>query len=122
MNVVFEQFLVVSSRDYDRFSERGKNDYTESGVHLYDVNQLVPVIIKGQGCLANARISAITITQSGTTVTFTLTEIAKATSEAAYNMYKNQVSAGNSSTGDKYEDAKDSVIPGIYTGSSRKFR
>ena len=87
-----------------------------------DGTHILPVIIKGKGCLANARISAITITPSGTTVTFTLTEIAKATSEAAYNMYKNQVSAGNSSTGDKYEDAKDSVIPGIYTGPSRKFR
>jgi hypothetical protein len=121
MNVKFNQFIVCEKRDYSRFSARGKNDFTEPGVILYEIGSLVPVIIKGEGCLANAKISAITIRSTGTTVTFELTEIAKGTADAAYNLYRNglnsNLNSGNSA--DIYEDAKDSVIPGVFSGKSK---
>lgn len=120
MNVNFNQFIVVGKDDWNRFDEKGKNDYTESGVILYPIGGLVPVIIKGKGCLANAKIHKITISDRGTTVTFTLTTIAKSTSEAIYDIYRNGVNAGTSSSSDKFEDSKDAVIPGVFT-SKYKF-
>lgn len=119
MNVKMNQYIVVSKDDYNRFSERGKNDFTENGVILYPIGQLVPVIIKGKGCLANARIHSITITEKGTTVTFTLTSIAKSTSDAVYDMYRNSVNSTIDKSDDRFEDAKDAVIPGLYSGRSR---
>lgn len=119
MNVQFNQWIVVSKDDYNRFDEKGKNDFTESGVILYPIGGLVPVIIKGKGCLANAKIHKITISERGTTVTFSLTTIAKSTSEAVYDMYRNGVNSSIGTSTDKYEDSKDSMIPGVFSGKYR---
>lgn len=124
MNVQINQFIVISKADFDRLNTRGVSDFTESGVILYPVGTLVPVIVKGKGCLANADIKSITITEKGTTVSFVLTEIASSTADAAYNMYRNQISAyaGSGNSGDIYEDAKDQVIPGMYTSNKKGSR
>ena len=83
MNVQLNQFIVISKAAFDRLNTRGVSDFTESGVILYPVGTLVPVIVKGKGCLANADIKSITITEKGTTVSFVLTEIASSTADAA---------------------------------------
>lgn len=110
------KILVVSKSDYNRFSAKGKNDYTESGVTLYEPETVIPVVVKGLGCMANARIHKVTITAAGTTVTFTFEEIAKSTSDAVYTLYKNY-NVQKSDVSTKF-DTDDAGIPGIYTASS----
>lgn len=116
MNFTIGQYLVVAPSEYERFG-RGKNDYTLSGLFIYQPGSVVPIIVETKGCREAAKITKVVLNESSTTVTFTIVDLPEEMGEQMYSYYMN-TSAGSNAT-DKYQASKSQLIPGIYQGKNR---
>lgn len=108
----FRGNMVVSSNEWDKMSHVDRNDeqkYSESGHVFYPIGETVPVIVKGQGCKALAKIISVTFNKKGTTTQLVLTSLTKDEANAFYTAYKYSASTGSGS--DEY--GSDAVIPGL---------
>ena len=107
----FRGNLICSSSEWSklaRASKGEKQNYSESGNIIYPVGGMVPVIVKGEGCKALAKIISMTIDKHGTTTTIELTTLSQADADAFFKAYKFSVSGAGS---DEY--GTDAVVPGL---------
>lgn len=116
MKLEVRQFLVVDDK---RLLSKGKFKYSGS-TSIFPINQDIPVIVKGKGCVGITRIDSLYIDESGTTVEYgDIARVDEATGKALYNLYRASVgtkAAANKSSNDM-EDYEDQVIPGLFRPS-----
>lgn len=108
----FRNNIVVSSGEWDKLARARKGDsqmYSEPNGVIYPIGGMVPVIVKGQGCLALAKIISVKIDRNGTTTELKLTTLSQAEADAFYKAYKYSVSGTSGS--DEY--GSDAVVPGL---------
>lgn len=119
-NFEMRSFLTIGAKDsinslkvYNQRYETEVYEFTNNGVLLYPIGTPIPVIRKSKGCIGLAVISEITITANTTKVRFEFNEDISSNDKIAYfNLYRNQVSSGNTSSSDIYDSSEDVIIPG----------
>lgn len=118
----FSNFIVIG----DQIRKKGAQTVTVSGTVFIALDVPVPVIIEGEGCIGLGIVKELRIRSSSTDICFELTrDISVKEKEFLYNLYRNQISMGGSSNGNRYaHSSKDVIIPGaigsIGGNSSRK--
>lgn len=123
MQFTIETMLIVNTvhtnRDWCR-TVVADNDTTLSveGPRIYPIGEMIPVIVRGEGCVGMAQIKEFTVQESVTNVTFILHECDKTTAQVLYNQYRNKVSMSNYKDA-SFESADDAIIPGIAPKSTR---
>lgn len=109
--IEFRGNIVCSSSEWDKLARARKGEtqkYSEEGGVIYPIGGMVPVIVKGKGCLALAKIISITLNKHGTTTELELTTLSQTEADAFYKAYKYSVSGTSS---DEY--GSDAVVPGL---------
>lgn len=102
-------FITMSEKEYRRSGATAGEtlEITLSNHQLFDMSTLVPVIVRGVGCIGYAEINQIVLTKNGSTkVEFYLKGMSEKSKEAAYILYTNQAATG--------DNANETMIPGIY--------
>jgi Ni,Fe-hydrogenase III small subunit len=85
-------------------------EYTDGGSILYPINNVIPVIVKGKGCIGTALVKYLIMKEETTTVGFEFnTAISDTTAKVMYAMYMNNSSMMNDND-DVY--SHDVSIPG----------
>lgn len=110
--IEFKGYIVCSSGEWDKLARARKGErqnFSEQGGVIYPIGGMVPVIVKGQGCLALAKIVSIKLDKHGTTTELELTTLSQNDADAFYKAYKFSVSGSGSS--DEY--GSDAVVPGL---------
>lgn len=101
------QFITVNKDHPGKFYEGDSYSHTESGLKLFPVGSIVPVIRKGTDCIGLATIISASMSENSTKVTFSMKgPIGKESKKAFYNWYL----ICNGMRGDMYET--DQMIPG----------
>ena len=85
-------------------------EYTEEGNVFYPIKGVIPVIVKGKGCIGTALIKSIYIKEETTTIGFEFTPVNNTTAKVMYAMYMNNSSMMNVTDNDVYNH--DVSIPG----------
>jgi hypothetical protein len=112
MSLKITNYLVVDSNIDMRELKISKNcyEYTSEGSIFYPIKSVIPVIVKGKGCVGTAVIKQILIKEETTTVGFEFNTVDSVTAKVMYSMYMNNASMMNTSDGDIYNH--DVSIPG----------
>lgn len=108
---------IVSFIELDEKVRKGKREYSVTGEVYIPINTVVPVILKGTGCIGTAIVEEICMRSESTRITFLFDpDISEQSKAAYYALYRNQVT----NTEDPY-DNQDVFIPGAMgsTGASR---
>ena len=120
MKLRLSNFIVTDSGSVSRHHP---HNTTEMDVcMIVPLDQPLPVIVRGQGCIGLGVVTSITLTPTGTVIKFDLDDsISDNEAKAYYNLYRNQ--ASSSSGGDRYSSA-DTVIPGAISslGNNRSVK
>lgn len=116
MNIQIQQFVVIDGSQALEDIKIGKRDYkyTVNGAKIYPIGGILPLIRKGHGCLGLVNVTKITITETITTVEFTMVEEGKY--PAFYELYRNQITSSADSSSDSY-DEYDQIVPGAFTAT-----
>lgn len=112
----FATFIVVD----DTFKKREKSNFTVNGDVIYPLGTPMPVILKGSGCIGVGIVLESTRKGSSTSITFKLSKTDKASADAYYDLYRNQISVSSDASEDAYDNAADMVIPGMMAGANIK--
>lgn len=124
MKFEVENYLVLeaNSPSLSNLREGKYWKYAVSGARIYPINTSIPIIRKGEGCIGLAVVNEMTIDANHTVVSFTVHKCDQSQAKAYYNLYRNNLSMGNNSSDDGYEDAEDMVIPGLVGGVTARMR
>lgn len=113
MNFKFMQFLIV-----DPDFNCKKRNYTISGIAIFPVGSVIPIIKKGKGCAGLADIKNISYNEETTSITFKYVETTKESASAFYDLFL--INSGSEpASGDFYENT-DQLIPGAMGLKSKK--
>lgn len=116
MNLSLETFIVIDAETkMSSIKTGGQYEWTNSGMKLYPIGTILPIIKKGKECMGLGVVRSMTITESSTTIVFEVVEQGRDYS-AYYNLYRNQNTVGYTNATDSY-DEYDMVVPGAYTAS-----
>ena len=120
MVISVETFLVMESNGPQLRDLRYKNvwRYAVAGTKLFPVGSILPIIRKGTGCIGLAQIVGCNMMQDKTEVTFITTNCSEDMADSCYSLYRNEIT-NNPDTGDLYDDAEDTLIPGIIGSGNR---
>ena len=112
------QFIAMDKTEWNNMARSRKRnsayEYTESGNLIAPIGATIPLIVKGHSCQGYAVIKSILIEKNTTTFTFTVKTVDDSTAKAIYSLF--QSAGGHGSSSDRYEDAANASIPGIYQG------
>ena len=124
MKFEIENYLIVEANSPSLSDMRdGKHwKYAVSGTRIYPIEVSIPIIRKGQGCIGLAMIRELHIDSNRTVITFDVFKCDQKQANAYYDLYRNNLSMGNGSSGDDYEDTEDMVIPGLVGGVTSRMR
>lgn len=117
MAMTFENFIVLDARTSLKSIRTSRDTYgwTDTGSRIYNVGKPIPVI-QNQKCIGIATIKSVTITETSTTIVFTLDEITdRHMLEAYYALYRMNATM-NRSNDDAYS-TDDILIPGMVAGN-----
>ena len=111
MSIKITNYLVLDSNTEISSLKvsRHTHGYTEQGTVLYPIKNVIPVIVRGKGCVGTALVKTVIMREETTTVEFEFTKVDPVTAKVLYNMYMNNSSMVNNSD-DVYSN--DVSIPG----------
>ena len=116
-NVKFDNYLVMSSKEYKAMSSRGTNKYTVTGTVIVPMGSSVPIIVPKVGCVGLAIVQSIKLCNDGTTTfEFKINSASETTAEAAYALYNNEAAVRSQD-----EDSDERSAPGVYKSRSSGF-
>lgn len=110
-------FIVVGD-DGKSYKEHGTYSYANTGLLLYQVGAILPIIRKGSGCMGLGVVLGYSTTGNTTTVSFkAMGKVPKEDRDAYFRLYR--MNAGVSSDESDPYDSTDAFIPGAM-GLGRK--
>lgn len=116
-NIQLEQYILIDKNVKMKELRKNNNNnllqYTNNGTKLYPLGIYLPIIRKGEGCIGLGVIREIIMTETTTKISFEyINEIGASDAKAYYSLYRGQISMGQNSSADIYDNAEDVFIPG----------
>lgn len=109
----FGTFIIIDNDANMRFQAGKTYNYTQSGVIIYPIGKLLPIIRKGSDCIGLGKIISFTVTEETTRVTFTtMGKLSNEAKDAYYGLYRQDVTFSSHSSNDDIYDSTDTIIPG----------